>query len=116
MHPDRFDPGAGPAADSNHRHPGRDRFELRLKWVGVVEIHLGQHDHRGRPALMGDGQESLDAAQVEVGVRGGGDKDKVHVGRDDLRGGFAARRLPGDGRLPPQNGPNLGRFRRVVDG
>ncbi len=62
MHPDRFDPGAGPAADGDDRHTGRDRLQLHLERVSVVEIHLGQHDQRRRPALVCDGQQSLDAA------------------------------------------------------
>ena len=113
---DRLDPGAGQSADGDHRHAGRDRLELRLERVRVAQIHLGQDDHRCRPALVGDRQQPLDAAQVEICVCGGRDKDDVDVGRDDLRRRFAARRLPGDGGLSRQDGANLARARRVVYG
>ncbi len=116
MQADRLDPGAGSTTDGDHRHTGRDGFQLRLERVGAVEIDLGQHDHGRRPALIGHRQQPLDAAQVEIGVRRGGDEHEVDVGGDDLRGRLRTRRLSGDGGLPRQHGADLGRCRRVANG
>ena len=97
---DGLDPRAGTAADGDHRHAGRDRFELRLELVRVVEIHLGQHDHGCGTALIRDRQQPLDAAQVEISVRRGGDEDQIYIRGDDLRGRFRTRCLSGDRGLP----------------
>ncbi len=116
MQADRLDPGASSTTDGDHRHTSSDRFQLRLERVRAVEIDFGQRDHGRRPALIGHRQQPLDAAQVEIGVRRGGDEDEVHVGGDDLRHRLRTRCLPRDGGLPWQHGADLGRCRRMANG
>jgi hypothetical protein len=54
-------------------------------------VGLGEQDHRGCAALIGERQIALQARGIEVGVAGGDDEQRVDIGRSGLKSSAAFR-------------------------
>jgi hypothetical protein len=76
---------AGHGADGQDLDAGRREGELGHRAGHPVEpVGLGQHDHRRRPALPGQGEQALHAAGAPAGLAGDGDEHGVDVGGEHL--------------------------------
>ena len=71
-------------ADGRYRHAWRDRIELRLVGAGIIEVGLGQQQHRSGSALVSDDEQSFEPAKIEVLAKGGRKKDDVDIGGKHL--------------------------------
>ena len=99
-------------ARAHHRHADRralDRLEQRPE-VGI-EIDFVQHDDGLCAAVPDRRHVALEAALVEVAIRGRDDEEHVDVRRDDLRLAFRAGRAPDERRTPIEHVLN----RRAID-
>ena len=70
----------------------------------VADVGLVQQDDRLRPALPGEDERALDAAEAEVSVEARHEEDRVHVRRQDLGHGPLPRRPADEGGSPGQDG------------
>ena len=105
-------PDASRRARADHRHADRralDRLEQRPE-VGV-EIDFVQHDDGLCAAVPDRRHVALEAALVEVAIRGGDDEEHVDVRRNHLRLAFRAGRAPDERGTPIAHVLN----RRAVD-
>ena len=86
--------------------------------VLLYDAHRRRLDEdRLRPALPHERERPFQSARAEVGVERGDDEHRVHVRRDDLRVGPAARHLADERAAPRKHVPDRGRaFRRTSGG
>ena len=64
-----LEPGSGDVADRMNCSAERDLLDLEQRGDDVLaEVGLGQHEHRGGPALPRQGQIPLEPAHVQVAV------------------------------------------------
>ncbi len=94
------------------RDPGRDRARLRGVVLGVVgKVCLRQHHHGNRPRVQRQREEAFKPRDVEVGVAGGDEEQRVDVRRDELPAVVGPRGLAGNLALPvedAQDSPRVG--------
>lgn len=109
---------AGLGADHQHGGAGGDLLDVRPDVLGVVDqVGLGEHDQRLGAALVGEGEEPFDAAEVGLGGERDGDQHGVDVGGEHLAVGALAGALADDrGAARQQGGDGGHRFGVRVDG
>ncbi|CAM5571555.1 hypothetical protein SRIMM317S_02261 [Streptomyces rimosus subsp. rimosus] len=97
-------------ADGQHPHPRRGGLRVRdqvRQHVRITgQVGLGQHEQRLRPALPGQGDEALDAPEVQVHGERDRDHGVVHVGRQHLPVGPLGGRRAHERGTPRQQRPH----------
>ena len=79
-----------------HVDKRQTRADVVCLRLGIAaEIYLVENDDRHGTRFTHDGQITFDAARVQIFGKRGHEKNRVHVGRDDLFFDGPAGRLPG---------------------
>ena len=100
--------GASLGADRDDGGVAGDGGDLGGDLVGVVEqVGFVEEDDGLGAALAGDGEEALDAAEVEIGVERGDEEDGVEVGGDGLLVAVLAGGAAAETRFPREHGEDV---------